>query len=173
MKPPDFLHELTSAFNRLTGTGPNRHNNRGESVLYREVRAGNRLEVRALLRGGANPNAQTPAGITPLHEAAYWGEREIAALLLKYKADPTITDQHGWTAMHAAAVSGGMRSRSAIITLLKAQGCKDDVPDKHGWTASDYMKLWEENPAAAEKLRLQLTGRQKVEMPPGPPKPRK
>lgn len=171
MKTPDFLSDLTATFNRLTGQSPDRRDRRGESALYRAVRAGNRRDVRSLLRGRANPNIQTATGLTPLHEAAYWGEREITQWLLQYKADPMLTDAHGWTALHAAAVSGGMRARADIITLLKNHGARDDVPDRHGWTAQDYMNLWDKNPDAAEKLRLQLTGRQRNELPKPPPKP--
>ena len=62
----------------------------------------------------------------------------------------------GWTPLHSAAVSGGMRSRREIIELLQKAGAKDTPKDKHGWVPSDYMQLWEQNAAAAEKLKLYL-----------------
>lgn len=172
MKMPNFLDTITENFNRLTGGGDHK-NKRGESALYRAVRAGNRHEVKSLLRSGADPNLATPAGMTPLHEAAYWGERDIMAMLLDKGGDPTKTDEHGWTPLHAAAVAGGLRTRRAIIELLIAKGADDMALDKHGWSPRDYMSLWDDNPDAAEKLRLFLQGRQTVDAPPMPPKPPK
>lgn len=171
MKPPQFLGHITDRFNHLTGGGKDARGNKKESPLYRAVRAGNRGEVRDRLRRGADPNQSNASGSTPLHEAAYWGEGDIVSLLLKHGADATRVDEHGWTPLHAAAVSGGLRGRGAIIDQLKAAGARDDIADKQGWTARDYMALWEDNPAAAERLRLLLSGRQTMK--PGTPPPPK
>lgn len=171
MKPLSFLDHITDRFNRMTHGGRDPRNARGESALYRAVRAGNRSEVRDRLRRGADPNLATDNGMTPLHEAAYWGESDIVKLLLKHGADVAQIDDHGWTALHAAAVSGGSRTRGDIIALLKAAGAADDVADKQGWTPRDYMALWDDNPAAAERLRVMMMGRQtlKGDAKPKPP----
>lgn len=174
MKPPEFLSHITDRFNRLTHGGKDPRNAQGETALYRAVRAGNRSEVRDRLKRGADPNLATANGTTPLHEAAYWGEIDIVRLLIKHGADINRVDEHGWTALHAAAVSGGQRTRAAIIALLQTAGARDDVADKQGWTARDYMALWDDNPAAAERLRVMMTGRQTLSKgaakPPVPPK---
>lgn len=174
MKPPEFLSHITDRFNRLTHGGKDPRNARGETALYRAVRAGNRSEVRDRLRRGADPNTASENGTTPLHEAAYWGEIDIVRLLLKHGADITRVDDHGWTALHAAAVSGGARTRGAIIALFTAAGARDDVADKQGWSARDYMALWDDNPAAAERLRVMMTGRQTLNKGAGakPPPPK-
>ena len=63
---------------------------------------------------------------------------------------------------------------SQPVCVSAAAGARDDVADRQGWTARDYMKLWEDNPAAAEKLRVMMTGRQSIggggAKPPPPPK---
>ncbi len=172
MKPLSFLDTITDRFNRMTHGGRDPRNARGESALYRAVRAGNRSEVRDRLRRGADPNQAADGGTTPLHEAAYWGESDIVRLLLKAGADVARVDDHGWTPLHAAAVSGGLRTRADIIALFKDAGARDDIADKQGWTARDYMALWDDNPAAAERLRVMMTGRQNLKSGAKPP-PRK
>lgn len=173
MRPPGFIGNITDRFNRITNGGKDPRNARGESALYRAVRAGNRGEVRDRLKSGADPNLPTASGITPLHEAAYWGELDILRLLLKHGADPKRVDDHGWTALHAAAVSGGLRARATIIDELIKAGARDDVADKQGWTARDYMTLWDSNPEAAERLRVMMTGRQNLGGGTAPKPPRK
>lgn len=165
MKTPSFIDALTNRFNRLS-QGGDRPGKSGESPLYAAVKAGNRTRVRLLLRAGSNPNRRGPDGATALHEAAYWGEAGIVDLLLAHGADPNIVDAHGWTPLHAAAVTGGEKARATIIARLKAGGADESVKDNQGWTARDYMALWEDNPAAAERLRLLTTGRQKLDPPP-------
>lgn len=149
------MRGLNNIFNSITG-GVDKKNAKGETRLYEAVRSGNLKAVKKLLRQGADPDAQTPAGLTPLHQAAFWGETEIVSLLLKAGADPALDNGRGWTALHSAAVSGGERSRGDIIRLLKAAGADETKHDKHGWTPKDYMTLWSENAAAAEKLKKYL-----------------
>jgi len=145
---------LNKFFNSISGNGINKRNKLGETKLYRAVRSGSIKEVKKLLRDGADPDIADAHGLTPLHQAAYWGEYEIIDLLLKAGANVNAENNgKGWTPLHSAAVSGGMRSRKEVIELLLGAGAKDAAKDKHGWTPGDYMMLWEENAAAAEKLK--------------------
>lgn len=144
---------LNDLFNTITGNGIDKRNEQGETKLYRAAREGNVTAVKKLLRAGADPDIADSHGLTPLHQAAYWGESEIVGLLLKAGAAPNVDNGHGWTPLHSAALSGGMKSRGAIIRDLKNAGAKDDINDKNGWTPRDYMQLWEENAAAAAKLK--------------------
>lgn len=148
---------LNDFFNALTGRGKaNKKDPSGETPLYRAARAGSVKEVKRLLRAGADPNTRDADGLTPLHQAAYWGETEIVALLLKAGAKVDADNGLGWTPLHSAAISGGLRTRKAIIDMLLEAGAKPDVRDKHGWTPCDYMTLWDENAAAAEKLKAHM-----------------
>ena len=144
---------LNHLFNSLTGHGLNKRDKNGETHLFRAVKNGDIRTVKKLLRDGANPNVANNHKLTPLHHAAYWGETEICEMLVKAGADVHQHNGLGWTALHSAAVSGGMKARRKVIDLLKKAGAKDDIKDKQGWTAADYMLLWEENAAAAEKLK--------------------
>lgn len=145
---------LNKFFNNISGNGINKRNKLGETKLYRAVRSGSIKEVKKLLRDGADPDIADNHGLTPLHHAAYWGETEIAQLLLKAGANVNAENHgKGWTPLHSAAVSGGMKSRRDVIELLIEAGAKGEAKDKHGWTPADYMVLWEENEAAAEKLK--------------------
>lgn len=151
---------LNNIFNTLTGRGIDNRDARGETRLLKAVRQGSSNEVRRLLRGGADPNAADEQGMTPLHIAAYWGETDIVEALLKNGADPNKDNGKGWTPLHAAALSGGLKSRKEIIELLLKAGAKDDRQDPNGWSPRDYMLLWEENAAAAEKLKEYMTMKQ-------------
>lgn len=165
---------LNNLFNSLTGHGIDKRDKQGETRLYRAVKNGDIRTVKKLLRDGADPNAANNHKLTPLHHAAYWGETEIVEALLKAGADVNIHNGKGWTALHSAAVSGGMKGRRKVIELLRKAGAADDVKDKHGWTPADYMLLWEENAAAAEKLKqfLELPTGLTFKQPPKPPAPK-
>jgi ankyrin repeat protein len=144
---------LNRLFNAITGNGIDKRDKDGTTRLYRAVKGGDIRTVKKLLRDGADPNIANKHHLTPLHHAAYWGETEMVEALVKAGADVNLHNGRGWTALHSAAVSGGMKSRRKIIDLLKKAGARDDVKDKQGWTPADYMILWEENAAAAEKLK--------------------
>jgi len=148
---------LNNLFNSLTGNGINKRNAEGETKLYRAARSGNAGEVKRLLKDGADPDAADAHGLTALHQAAYWGETEIVEMLIKAGADVNAENKgKGWTPLHSAAVSGGQRSRGEIIKLLCDAGAKEDAKDKHGWTPADYMALWDQNAAAAERLKKNM-----------------
>lgn len=132
------------------------HADKGATVdtpLCKAVRQGSLREVKRLLKDGADPNECNSNHISPLHQAAYWGETEIARLLLKHGADPNLDNGKGWTPLHSAALSGGMKARGDIIEMLLEAGANLEKQDKLGWTPQDYMKLWEENAEAAQKLK--------------------
>lgn len=147
---------LNNFFNSLTWKRINKKDPAGETLLYKAARSGSIREVRRLLQAGADPNAKDTNGLTALHQAAYWGETEIVELLLKAGAKVDADNGKGWTPFHSAAISGGLKNRKAVIDLLVKAGAKNDVKDKYGWTPVDYMTLWEQNAAAAEKLKVYL-----------------
>lgn len=146
------LHHL---FNSIVG-GVNKKDLQGDTRLYRAARQGNKQEVIKLLAKGADPNIKNNRNLTALHQAAYWGETEIVELLLKAGAKADADNGKGWTPLHSAAVSGGKKLRKKIIDILVKAGANPDKQDKHGWTPADYMSLWENNAAAAEKLKAFL-----------------
>lgn len=151
------MPELHNLFNTLTGRGGN-HNKKGggNDALYKAVKSGSLNKVKKLLKAGANPNTLNEHHLTPLHQAAYWGELQIVELLLEYGARADLDNGKGWTPLHSAAVSGGLKTRKEVIKKLQEHGADPKKADKHGWTPQDYMILWEENAAAADKLKKYL-----------------
>lgn len=151
------MPELHNLFNSLTGRGGKR-NKKDEcnEALYHAAKNGSLNKVKELLKAGADPNVQNEHHLTPLHQAAYWGELEIVELLLEHGARIDLDNGKGWTALHSAAISGGLKTRKEVIEKLIEHGADAKKVDKHGWTPEDYMTLWEENAAAADKLKKYL-----------------
>lgn len=48
------------------------------SELYTAAKKGDRANVEALLKGGADANGQDADGYTPLWSAAFYGRKEVA-----------------------------------------------------------------------------------------------
>ncbi len=151
---------LNNLFNTLTGRGINNKDAHGETRLLKAVRQGSLNEVKRLLKNGADPETRDARGLTALHIAAYWGETDIVEALIKAGADVNSDNGKGWTPLHAAALSGGLRCRKEIIALLIKAGADGDKTDGHGWSPRNYMQLWEENTAAAEKLKEYMAMKQ-------------
>lgn len=168
---------INNLFNKVGGSGVNKKNKQGETKLYCAARSGSLKQVKKLLRDGADPNIADDHGLTPLHQAAYWGETEIVDALIRAGADVNAENNgKGWTPLHSAAVSGGMKARKDVIDVLLAAGADKGAKDKNGWTPDDYMLLWEQNEAAAQKLKdftkiPNGLSAPRQQTPPAPPKP--
>lgn len=86
----------------------------GNTPLDTAAVRGNREEVEALIKGGADPNIQCEKGVTPLHDAVGQGHIEIVRLLLENGASKDIRSDFGGTPREWAERRGFM----AIASLF-------------------------------------------------------
>src|ERR1044071_4383257 len=86
------------------------------NALFEAIRAGDRAEVKTLLKNGADIHARDEAGNTPLMAAAQNADVAVLELLLKAGADVNATNQAGATALLRAATSEDK------VRLLVAKG---------------------------------------------------
>ncbi len=75
------------------------------NALFEAIRAGDRAEVKTLLKKGADIRARDEAGNTPLMAAAQNADASVLELLLKAGADVNVTNQAGATPLLRAATS--------------------------------------------------------------------
>ncbi len=75
---------------------------------------GNEVEIKRLLRRGADVNAQQADGATALQWAAYRGDAKLTKLLLKAGAKPGLANHDGATPLWLAAARGD----AAVIQAL-------------------------------------------------------
>lgn len=159
-------------FNR--NSRDNKKFDRSNTPLYKAVREGNVTKVKRLLEHGVDPNICDGHHMTVLHLAAYWGETEIVKLLIKHHADVNIDNGgKGWTPLHSAAISGGLKNREEIISLLVKAGADAEKQDICGFTPKDYMMLWESDAAAAERIKMQMAALAGPRAPGAPSTPKK
>lgn len=92
------------------------------------ARAGDRAQVDALLKAGADVNVPGEEGLTPLHEAAKAGHADVVRLLLFRRADTGATDLYRCTPLFYAAEGGHL----VIVNLLFNRGAEVNV------RANDY-----------------------------------
>jgi len=91
---------------------------RGESRLSDAIQAGNRAEIRRLLKDQAEVRSAEPDGTTPLHWAVRSDDLETAQALLGAGAQAGAANRYGVTPLSLAAINGNV----AMVEALLAAG---------------------------------------------------
>jgi ankyrin repeat protein len=91
---------------------------RSESRLAEAIQAGDREEVRKLLKDPAEVKATEADGTTPLHWAVRSDDLETSKALLGAGANASAANRYGVTPLSLAAVNGNV---AMIETLLSAR----------------------------------------------------
>ncbi|XP_008304568.1 protein phosphatase 1 regulatory subunit 12A isoform X7 [Stegastes partitus] len=101
----------------LSGSGTRRAKvrfNQG-AVFMAACSAGDRDEVSALLRQGADINHANIDGLTALHQACIDENAEMVQFLVESGSDVNRGDNEGWTPLHAAASCGFIQIAKYLI----------------------------------------------------------
>ena len=98
-----------------------------ESRLSEAIQAGNRDEIRQLLKNPAEVRATEPDGTTPLHWAVRSDDLETSKALLGAGANASAANRYGVTPLSLAAVNG---NAAMIDALLSAGASANSVVSK-------------------------------------------
>uniref|UniRef100_A0A3Q3Q880 Uncharacterized protein n=1 Tax=Monopterus albus TaxID=43700 RepID=A0A3Q3Q880_MONAL len=85
------------------------------AVFMAACSAGDREEVAALLRQGADINHANIDGLTALHQACIDENAEMVQFLVESGSDVNRGDNEGWTPLHAAASCGFIQIAKYLI----------------------------------------------------------
>ncbi|KAM4733682.1 protein phosphatase 1 regulatory subunit 12A isoform 2-T2 [Anableps anableps] len=85
------------------------------AVFMAACSAGDREEVAALLRQGADINHANVDGLTALHQACIDENAEMVQFLVENGSDVNTGDNEGWTPLHAAASCGFIQITKYLI----------------------------------------------------------
>ncbi|XP_035499647.1 protein phosphatase 1 regulatory subunit 12A isoform X4 [Scophthalmus maximus] len=85
------------------------------AVFMAACSAGDREEVAALLRQGADINHANIDGLTALHQACIDENAEMVQFLVESGSDVNTGDNEGWTPLHAAASCGFIQITKYLI----------------------------------------------------------
>uniref|UniRef100_A0A3B3Z7R7 Uncharacterized protein n=2 Tax=Periophthalmus magnuspinnatus TaxID=409849 RepID=A0A3B3Z7R7_9GOBI len=96
----------TEARELACGSGPRKVRFAQGAVFMAACSAGDREEVAALLRQGADINHANIDGLTALHQACIDENAEMVQFLVESGSDVNRGDNEGWTPLHAAASCG-------------------------------------------------------------------
>jgi ankyrin repeat protein len=110
-----------------------------------------KLEIRKLLKDGADVNARDSNGVTALIIAARWGRDDICSLLISKGADVNAKTDHGMTPLMAAAYYG----HTQTCAFLLEKGADMNEISKNGRNAFMYA-VWADKKETAEFLRNYL-----------------
>jgi uncharacterized protein len=117
-----------SAMAQTTKVDVNKRGVDGSTPLQYAVYENNAVEVRRLLKAGANVSLANNYGATPMGLAAEVGNAEIIKLLLDAGADPESPNADGQTALMLVARTGNVDAAK----LLVDHGAKVDAKEKWG-----------------------------------------
>src|SRR5580765_6592143 len=103
----------------------------GPASIADAAMRGDRADVVAMIKQGADVNAPQGDGVTALHWAARHGDADMVTALVAAGANPRATTQFGsYTPLHLAAERGS----AAIATALVAAGAPVDARTNTGAT---------------------------------------
>ena len=102
----------------------------GRTPLHFAAGDGNAVEVRRLLKAGADANHQDANGWSPLHFAAQASSGECTDALLGFGANPSLQDSHGNTALFRAVFAS--KGEGEVILLLRRAGANPRTKNAHG-----------------------------------------
>ncbi|XP_063002865.1 inactive serine/threonine-protein kinase TEX14 [Elgaria multicarinata webbii] len=106
----------------------NLRNESPEAQLHQQVKEGNFIKVKKLLKKGTSVHTVNSLGQTPLFTAALLGNGKLVDILLDYGSDPNHRCYDGSTPVHAAAFSGNQ----LILSKLLDAGGDLRVHDRNG-----------------------------------------
>ncbi|KAL4642153.1 protein phosphatase 1 regulatory subunit 12A-like isoform X1 [Arapaima gigas] len=101
------------------------------AVFMAACSAGDRDEVSALLRQGADINHANIDGLTALHQACIDENAEMVQFLVENGSDVNRADNEGWTPLHAAASCGFLQIAKYLIehgALVGAVNSEGELP---------------------------------------------
>ncbi|XP_046890570.1 protein phosphatase 1 regulatory subunit 12A isoform X2 [Hypomesus transpacificus] len=111
--------ELTGPGTRELATGPGTRRAKVRfaqgAVFMAACSAGDREEVAALLRQGADINHANIDGLTALHQACIDENAEMVQFLVESGSDVSRGDNEGWTPLHASASCGFIQITKYLI----------------------------------------------------------
>ncbi len=120
------IQELVAEFSKLS-------EKEKDSYLLNAASNGQKDNVEALIRCGANVGAKGIYGQTALMWAAGYGNTDIADMLIsKYHADVDTKSSFKWTALMCASINGQINTVDMLISKYHANV---DAKGKEGWTA--------------------------------------
>jgi len=94
--------------------------------IHDAAKAGNVLQVRQLLAGGAEVDAKAGDGTTPLHVAAFWGHTGVAEALIAKGADVNArSDGDSLRKGKAPLREAVSRGHNDVVELIRKHGAKE------------------------------------------------
>ncbi|XP_055078284.1 protein phosphatase 1 regulatory subunit 12A isoform X2 [Periophthalmus magnuspinnatus] len=118
----------TEARELACGSGPRKVRFAQGAVFMAACSAGDREEVAALLRQGADINHANIDGLTALHQACIDENAEMVQFLVESGSDVNRGDNEGWTPLHAAASCGFVQ----IVKYLLEHGANVGAVNSEG-----------------------------------------
>ncbi|KAK7892105.1 hypothetical protein WMY93_024068 [Mugilogobius chulae] len=112
----------------VSGSGPRKVRFAQGAVFMAACSAGDREEVAALLRQGADINHANIDGLTALHQACIDENAEMVQFLVESGSDVNRGDNEGWTPLHAAASCGFIQ----IVKYLIEHGANVGAVNSEG-----------------------------------------